>query len=176
VIPRDLAAYVQRRRPPEDVYTAAADAVEALAKGLRESSDSSPALQQLLDEVTRERGAEFLSAQDEQLFEYMSRSGLAQHLVASSASTGGDTLSRVLFYLEYGRHLGDVPLLGPGKARWLKVIGQRMQSSLHEVIAKRFEDTTLATITARLSDAFAPSQISPPPVAELVLRRPLQKD
>lgn len=170
-IPREIAAYVQRRRPPEAVYSAAADAVLKLARGLWESSGNSEALTQLLEEITAEAASQFWSSEDKQLHEFMARSNLAMSLVASAASTGGDTLSRVLFYLEYGRHLGDVPLLGPGKRRWLQHIGQRMQSSIHDVITKKFDDAVLGTITGELSDAFAPSRMRSPPVAELVLKK-----
>lgn len=171
VIPVELRPYVQLRKPSQAVYSASAEAVRDLAKDLWKSSDDSPALAQLLEEMTANGPTEFWSSADKNLHDYMYRSELAMKLVASAASTGGDTLSRVLFYLEFGRHLGDVPLLGPGKRKWLQIIGKSMESSLHEVILRKFDDTVLADITAQLPKAFAAVKLKTPPVAELVLKK-----
>src|SRR6266478_8745999 len=152
-IPSELKPFVQLRVPPEGVYLAAADAVRDLTARLEGSSADSPALKVLLDDIKNEDFTEFWSPEDKTLHEYMHQSGIAMSLVASSASTGNDTLSRVLFYLEFGRNLGDVPLLGPGKRRWLQIIGKKMQSSLHDLIVRRFDDAVLADIGAHLPPA-----------------------
>ena len=171
VIPDELAPYVQRRKPPEEVYVAAAEAVRNLAKSLWESKNDSPALTHLLEDLMTDGPNEFWSASDKRLHEYMGQSGGAERLVASAASTGGDTLSRALFYLEFGRHLGDVPVLGPGKRRWLQIIGKSMESSLHSVIAKKFDGTVLSQLSAELPEAFATTKLQTPPIAELVLKK-----
>ncbi len=170
-IPSELKPFVQLRVPPEGVYLAAADAVRDLTARLEGSSADSPALKVLLDDIKNEDFTEFWSPEDKTLHEYMHQSGIAMSLVASSASTGNDTLSRVLFYLEFGRNLGDVPLLGPGKRRWLQIIGKKMQSSLHDLIVRRFDDAVLADIGAHLPDAFAAATLKTPPIAELVLKK-----
>jgi hypothetical protein len=170
-IPAELMPYVELRTPPEAVYQAAAKAVRELAKSLYESRDDSPALSQLLSDIRADGANEFFLAPDKALHDYMQGSDGPMRLVASAASTGGDTLSRVLFYLEFGRHVGDVPLLGPGKRQWLQIIGKSMESSLHEVIAKKFDATVLSQITAELPEAFATVRLQTPPIAELVLKK-----
>lgn len=170
-IPDELAPYVQLRRPPEDVYLAAARSVSDLARNLWNARDESPALTQLLVDMTAAGATDFWSSADKNLHDYMFSSGNAMRLVASAASTGGDTLSRALFYLEFGRHLGDVPLLGPGKRRWLQIIGNSMESSLHDVIAKRFDGSVFAELSAHLPEAFTKVSLQTPPVAELVLKK-----
>jgi hypothetical protein len=174
-IPDEVAPYVQLRRPPDDVYRAAAQAVSDLAESLWEARGESPALSQLLEDMTADGATEFWSTPDKRLHDYMLSSGSAMRLVASAASTGGDTLSRALFYLEFGRHLGDVPLLGPGKRRWLQIIGKSMESSLHEILAKRFDSIVLAQILDQLPEAFAAMHLRTPPVAELVLKKAISE-
>ena len=170
-VPDVLTPYVQLRRPPEDVYLAAASNVSDLAESLWNARDDSPALAQLLEDMTAEGAADFWSGVDKNLHDYMFSSGNAMRLVASAASTGGDTLSRALFYLEFGRHLGDVPLLGPGKRKWLQIIGNRMESSLHDVIARRFDGLVFTELSAQLPEAFTAVNLQTPPVAELVLKK-----
>ena len=87
------------------------------------------------------------------------------------ASTGGDTLCRVLFYLEFGKHISDVPLLGPGKRRWLEIIGKGLELSLHEVISKMFDKTVLAPLLAQMPKAFGSTKLQTPPIAELILKK-----
>lgn len=170
-IPRILEPFVQRREPATEVYEAAAASVRELSRTLWESSDESPALAQLLAEMTAEGPSEFWSGTDKRLHDYLDQSADSLRMVASAASTGGDTLSRALFYLEFGRHVRDVALLAPGKRRWLEIIGKALEQSLHEVIVKKFDGKVLAQLVADMPQAFGNTHLQPPPVAELILKR-----
>lgn len=170
-VPDVLAPFVQRRDPPIEVYKTAAAEVLKLTRSLWDSAGQSPALTQLLGEMSSDRVNEFWSGPEKRLHEYMERSGASLQMVSSAESTGGDTLSRALFYLEFGKHLGDVPLLGPGKRRWLQIIGEGLKLSLHQTIANRFDGKVLAELHAQCPQAFESTTLRTPPVAELILKK-----
>ncbi|MYN40327.1 hypothetical protein GTP55_13170 [Duganella sp. FT109W] len=169
-IPLEITDYVIRKEPDLSVYTEASKAVIALTKELEAAATESEALKQLRKELSPDGSSPFWSGADKRLHDHMERSGGALRLVASAASTGGDTLSRALFYLEFSRRQGDVALLGPGKRKWLQLIGHAMEASMHELIAKKFDDKLQADLKSMVPTAFSTTQVTTPPVAELVLR------
>lgn len=73
--------------------------------------------------------------------------------------------------MEFGKHVRDVALLGPGKRRWLDIIGKALQLSLHEVIVKKFDGKVLAQLVIDMPQAFGDTNLQPPAVAELILKR-----
>jgi hypothetical protein len=51
------------------------------------------------------------------------------------------------------------------------MIGHHMESSLHEVIAKRFDSKVFAELSTHLTEPFTKVSLQTPPVAELVLKK-----